>query len=75
MSDQKSDLKSILKGLSVNERASLTYALENGIPRWVSYAPGKFVGVNVAPTGKILKVEETLGCYSIGSVGEAVCGS
>lgn len=59
--------KDIIDGLPSEKRATLIYALNNGIGQHVEYEPGRFIGVHFKASGPF-KEENHVGSWTEGTV-------
>lgn len=60
-------IKEIFDTLSANQKAILNYAFENGIDQYVILGDKVFIGVNLAPSKRLI-VEMEAGKWSAGKV-------
>ena len=62
-------IKSIIRGLSDENRQRLMHAFENDFEQWVEYEPQKFIGVNLNQQNVLnLSIEQTAGQWSSGEI-------
>jgi len=59
--------KEIIDGLPSEKRATLIYALNNGISQHVEYEPDRFIGVHFKASGPF-KEENHVGSWTEGSI-------
>jgi hypothetical protein len=62
-------IRTVLAGLRPQDRDKLNYAFENGLTnQFVVFAPGRFIGVNMLDTLRSVRIEQTEGHWSIGTL-------